>query len=100
MSKFHEALLGVFEAINDEIDVISAEQTDLREYVEGMEEEIMSLDDDDYDDDEDDDDVFDEEEEYERVVCPECGKDIIYQPAVYDEDEDLCCPNCGKPFKR
>jgi hypothetical protein len=24
----------------------------------------------------------------------------MYQPDVYDEDEDLLCPHCGKPFKR
>jgi predicted RNA-binding Zn-ribbon protein involved in translation (DUF1610 family) len=103
MSKFHEALLGVLEALTEDIDKIMSDQADLREYVDYLEDEVLSFDDDDdddTDDDDDDDDDFDEDEEYERVVCPECGKDFIYQPDAYDEDEDLLCPNCGKPFKR
>jgi DNA-directed RNA polymerase subunit RPC12/RpoP len=106
MSKFHEALLGVLDSITGEIDKIASDQADLRECVEELEDEMLSFDDDDDDlddDDDDDDDAFDEddeEEEYERVVCPECGKDFIYQTDVYDEDEDLLCPHCGKPFKR
>jgi formylmethanofuran dehydrogenase subunit E len=99
ISKFHEALLGVLDAITAELDEIASDQADLRKYVEEMDDELLSFDDDDYDDD---DDAFDEdeEEEYERVVCPECGKDFMYQPDVYEEDEDLLCPHCGKPFKR
>ena len=50
-------------------------------------------------DDEDDYGDFDEEE-YASVACPECGKDFYYEPAAYDEDEDLLCPHCGKPFKQ
>ncbi|MDR1581284.1 MAG: hypothetical protein LBS35_13090 [Synergistaceae bacterium] len=106
LSKFHEALLDVFEAITEELDEIASEQANLREYVEDLEDELLSLDDDDDDDDDydaDDEDAFDEEdeeEEYEPVTCPECGKDFFYQPDVYEEDEDVLCPNCGKPFKR
>jgi DNA-directed RNA polymerase subunit RPC12/RpoP len=101
MSKFHEALLGVLEAITEELDEIASDQTELREYVDYMEDELLSFDDEDDDDDDDaEDDAFDEEEEYERVVCPECGKDFMYQPDVYEEDEDLLCPHCGKPFKQ
>jgi DNA-directed RNA polymerase subunit RPC12/RpoP len=103
MSKFHEALLGVLEALTEELDEIASDQADLREFVDYLEDEALSGDDDalDDDDDDDDDDAFDDEdEEYERVVCPECGKDFMYQPDAYDEDEDLLCPHCGKPFKR
>ncbi|MDR3165053.1 MAG: hypothetical protein LBU13_05705 [Synergistaceae bacterium] len=104
MSKFHEALLGAFETITEEIDKIASDHADLREYVEDLEDEIMSLGGGDVSemDDDDDDDTFDEdeEEEYEPVTCPECGKDFFYQPDVYDEDEDLLCPHCGKPFKQ
>jgi hypothetical protein len=105
ISKFNEALLGVLEAVTEEIDTLAADQLDLREYVDYLEDELLSSDDDDDDDDDEDDCVFDvddddEDEEYERVVCPECEKDFMYQPDVYDEDEDLLCPHCGKPFKR
>jgi fructose-1,6-bisphosphatase len=79
MSKFHEALLGAFEAITEEIDEIASEQADMREYVEDLEDEMMSIDGASENDayDSEDDDAFDE-----------------------DEDEDLLCPHCGKPFKQ
>ena len=110
LSKFHTALLDVFEAITEELDEIALDNAALREHVEDIEDDMLSLDggddnfdyddDSEEDDDDDDDDAFDEEEEYEPVTCPECGKDFFYQPDVYDEDEDLLCPHCGKPFKQ
>jgi DNA-directed RNA polymerase subunit RPC12/RpoP len=101
MSKFHEALLGAFDSIMEEMDELASEQTDLREYVEDLEDELLSLDaDETCSCENDEEDGEDEEEEYEPVTCPECGKDFFYQPDVYDDDEDLLCPHCGKPFKQ
>ena len=52
------------------------------------------------DDDEDDDDYEEfDEEEYASVTCPHCGKDFYFEPAMYEDDEDLLCPHCGKDFK-
>ncbi len=109
LSKFHEALLGALDALAAEVERVSEEQSDLREYVEQIDEDLIELqseleelDEDDFDersayDDEDDEDGG-EEEEYEAVCCPACGKDFFYQPAAYDDDEDLLCPHCGEPF--
>jgi hypothetical protein len=107
MTKFQEALLGALDAIVEEIEDIAGAQDDLREYVEDLDDEVMSmttgsskndaaggtgyeLGDADYDD----------EEEYEPITCPGCGKDFFYQPNAYDDDEDLLCPHCGEPFKQ
>lgn len=107
LSKFHEALLGALDALAAEVESVSEEQDDLREYVEQIDEDLIELQSEleDLDDDElarctcdDDDDMDDEEEEYESICCPACGKDFFYQPAAYDDDEDLLCPHCGEPF--
>lgn len=108
LSKFHEALLAALDALASEIEGISEEQEDLREYVEHVDEELLDLQSEieDIDDElihsgayEDEDDELDgEEEEYESICCPSCGKDFFYQPAAYDDDEDLLCPHCGEPF--
>ena len=106
LSKFHEALLGTLDALAAEIEGVSEEQSDLREYVEQIDEDLIELQSEleDLDDDEmgrcscSDEDMDDEEEEYESICCPACGKDFFYQPAAYDDDEDLLCPHCGEPF--
>lgn len=106
LSKFHEALLAALDALSSEIEGVSEEQDDLREYVEQLDEELIDLQselDDElvhsvaYEDD-DEDGELDDEEEYESICCPSCGKDFFYQPAAYDDDEDLLCPHCGEPF--
>jgi hypothetical protein len=103
MSKFHEALLEAFDSITEEMDEFVSEQTDIRERIEDIEDELLSFDADACsckDAEKDGEDAYDEEEEYEPVTCPACGKDFFYQPDVYDDDEDLLCPHCGKPFKQ
>jgi predicted nuclease with TOPRIM domain len=106
LSKFHEALLAALDSIVEEIDDLTVEQENVREYIEDLEDEVMSLTSD-YPNSDDRccrtefaDDSYDEEEEYEPVTCPGCGKDFFYQPDAYEEDEDLLCPHCGKPFKQ
>lgn len=107
LSKFHEALLAALDALALEIEGVSEEQDDLREYVEQIDEELVDLQTelDDLDEGlahsaafEDEDGEIDDEEEYESICCPSCSKDFFYQPAAYDDDEDLLCPHCGEPF--
>ena len=96
LSKFHEALLGAFDAITDELD-------DLKDYVGDVEDELMELQSE-FGSDEHGNccccDDEDDEEEYESTCCPNCGKDFFYEPDAYDDDEDLLCPHCGEPFKQ
>ena len=49
LSKFHEALLGALDSIAEEMYDLAAEQDEMREYIEELEEEMESLLDDDED---------------------------------------------------
>ncbi len=103
ISKFHEALLEALDSIASELEDVAEAQDDLREYVEDLEDELLDI------HSEIDPHMLeggcscgcedDDEEEYEAATCPGCGRDFIYQPDAYDDDEDLLCPHCGEPFK-
>lgn len=72
---------------------------EVSEYLDQIDEDLCALEDriESCEDEEEDDD---EEEDYISVCCPHCRKDFFYDPAAYEEDEDLLCPHCGEPFKQ
>ena len=72
--------------LGDGLDVVSDDLSDVEDIV-------YDEDDDDYDD-EDDDDEDDEEEECYATTCPECEEEIFFDDSVL-EDGKVICPNCG-----
>jgi DNA-directed RNA polymerase subunit RPC12/RpoP len=83
----------------DKIEALDAECTELREYVEELDEDLGQVEEDFYvDDDEEDDedeDVCDEDDSgYYELVCPSCGETICFDDSL-DTDE-LVCPACGE----
>ena len=103
--KFYAALTDALDSLVGEIEAHDEVHRELGEYLEMLDEDLSELED--LNDctcpsctgEADDDDEF-EEEEYASVCCPHCNKDFYYEPAAYDEDEDLICPHCGKVFKQ
>ena len=70
--------------LGDGLDVVSDDLGDV--------EDIVYDDDDDCDEDEDEDE--DDEEECYATTCPECEKEIFFDDSVL-EDGKVVCPNCG-----
>lgn len=107
-AKFYAALVDALDSLATAIEDHEEVHQELNDYLEQLDEDVSELEDDveaiieqEYDDDDEDEDDYEDfdEEEYASVTCPECGKDFYFEPAAYDEDEDLLCPHCGKPFK-
>lgn len=103
---FYAALVDALESLADSVEEHDEVHKELNDYLEQLDEDVAELEDtldvfleddfDDYDDEDYDDE--DEEEEFDSVSCPYCGKDFFYEPAAYDDGEELLCPHCGKGF--
>lgn len=106
-ASFYAALVDALESIADSVDEHDEVHKELNDYLEQLDEDVAELEDtldmvleDDccgHDEDYDDDDE-DEEEEFDSVSCPHCHRDFFYEPAAYDDGEELLCPHCGKGF--
>ena len=80
--KIISELLTLVADMADEISALKADNRELHEYVEELEDE----DDDEYDDD--------EESEYYEIVCPSCGEVVCFDDTL--EEDELICPACGE----
>ncbi|MDD6980502.1 MAG: hypothetical protein PUJ21_02010 [Clostridia bacterium] len=87
-----KVLTKVLDLLSD----LAAEATDLREYVEELDEDLGDVeselwgDEDDEDEDEDDDTAF-----YE-TQCPKCGETVCFDDSI--DPEEVVCPACGETF--
>jgi phage FluMu protein Com len=105
--KMLTAILDVLEDVVDELDALSAEQDELNEYAEAIDEDLGDLEaevygEDDYseDDDEDEDEDLEDwdDENYIEVECPQCH-DVVRFASSLLADRDVTkvtCPNCDK----
>ncbi len=98
-------MLELLEAMAERVEDLEAENAELREYIEEIDEDLGLLEDDFYLDEEDEE--FDEEFEndfdndfenddsgYDEFVCPSCGEIICVDETL--EIADVVCPACGE----
>ncbi len=105
-SKEGKIIAGMLDLIADMADKISALEADnreLHEYVEELDQDLGSVeedlylsdDDDEEDDDDDDDDDYEgEDTDYYEVECPSCGEVICFDSSL--EPDEVICPACGE----
>ncbi len=94
-------LLELVADMTDKINALEADNQELREYIEEIDEDLGAVEEDLYftDEDEDEDDeFFDDEEDFDddgfyQMECPACGEEICFDDSL-DADE-LVCPACG-----
>ncbi len=92
-------LIELVADMTDKINALEAENTELREYIEEIDEDLGAVEEDLYLSDEDDDDGDDEDDgDYDddgfyQMECPSCGEEICFDDSL-DADE-LVCPACG-----
>ena len=109
---------GLIADMADEISALKADNRDLHEYVEELDDDLQAvedfldeeveLDDEDEWDDEDECDgdcddcelcgccEFCDDEDYFEIICPSCGETICFDESV--DPEALTCPACGEKF--
>ena len=105
-SKEGKIIAGMLDLIADMADKISAleaDNKDLHEYVEELDQDLGAVeedlyftddeDEDDYDDLNDDEDYEGEDSNYYEIECPSCGETVCFDDSV--NADELTCPACG-----
>ena len=103
-TKLFAKMLELIDEMADHITALEADNAELREYVEeldqdlgAVEEDLYVTDEDDeyYDDEEDDEyDEYDDEEDYYEIECPSCGEVVCFDGSL--DPDNLVCPACGE----
>lgn len=103
-------MLNVMGEMAEEIADLTDAQNDLNEYVESIDDDLTDLEEsffgDEEMDEEDDEDESDSEDDDEELgeddlisyTCPHCGFEIEFHASDVDFDEDYLCPACQKPI--
>ena len=101
--KIISGMLDLIADMADKISALEADNRELHEYVEELDQDLGSVeedlyfseDDDDYDDDDDDDDDYDgEDTDYYEIECPSCGETVCFDSSL--EPDEVVCPACGE----
>lgn len=79
---------------------MATELSELREYVEELDDDLGAVEEDLYD--EEDEDYYDDEDEeddtcFYEAVCPSCGETLCFDESI--DPTDITCPNCGEQFE-
>ena len=103
-TKLFTKILELIDEMADHITALEADNAELREYIEeldqdlgAVEEDLYVTDEDDeyYDDEEEDEfDEFDDEEDYYELECPSCGEIVCFDGSL--DPDNLVCPACGE----
>ena len=94
-------MLDLISMMANEIAELKADNKDLREYVEELDEDLADVEDyldavdanEEYDD-EYDEDYECEEDSYYELVCPSCGETVCFDDSL--EPDEISCPACGE----
>ena len=104
-TKLFEKMLALIDEMADHITALEADNAELREYVEELDQDLGAVEedlymtdegeDDDYYDDEDEDfDELDEDSDYYEIECPSCGEVVCVDESI--DTDNLVCPACGE----
>ena len=102
--KLIEKMLELLSDLAAEVDALRSDHEDLNEYVESIDADLSDLEDvlydedENEDDDEDDDEEEDEDDSLVEYTCPHCGEEMTFEVDSFDFDEDYLCPNCHQPL--
>ncbi len=105
--KIISKLAEVVYAMASELSALRKDHEELDDYVESIDNDLSDLEEaffegsDDDDEDEDDEEDEEEDEDEDRTVeyaCPHCGSAMSFSIDEFDFDEDYLCPNCHKPL--
>lgn len=104
-----ENLLIVCDELAESVAELETAQSELEEYVEGIDTDLCDLEEEVYGeeyaadgDDLDEEEAGDEnEDEFVRTECPRCGEEVYFEEGfLYDDDVEISCPECGEVLYR
>ena len=100
--KIISGMLDLIADMADKIKALEADNRDLHEYVEELDQDLGAVEedlyfddeDDDYDDLNDDDDYDCDDTDYYEIECPSCGETVCFDDSL--DPNSLVCPACGE----
>ena len=100
--KIIEKMLELLADMADKINALEADNRELHEYVEELDQDLGAVEEDiyldgedeSYDDLNDDEDYDGEDSEYYELECPSCGEVVCFDDSL--NPEELVCPACGE----
>lgn len=100
MASEMEALRHDHDELNEYVESIDSDLSDMEETLFGDEEEGCGCGHCHHDGDEESEEDEDEEEGDNLVeyTCPHCGEEMTFEVDNFDFDEDYLCPNCHQPL--
>ena len=96
-------MLELMTKMASRISDLEADNAELREYIEEIDEDLGSVEEELYFTDEDEDDDYDEydddeydedDSEYYELECPNCGETVCFDDSL--DPNELVCPACGE----
>jgi ribosomal protein S27E len=98
-TKLFQKMLDLIDEMADHITALEADNAELREYIEELDEDLGAVEEYLYEDDEDEDyyeDEEDDDDDFYEVECPSCGEVVCFDSSV--DPDDVTCPACGEKF--
>ena len=98
-------ILGAMGDMAEEMQRMDEAHRELQDYVESIDDDLSDLTEtlfsDEEEDDEDADDADEEENPDDDLIayaCPNCGAELTFHANDVDFDENTLCPNCHQPI--
>ncbi|APF26016.1 TPA: hypothetical protein LA742_001859 [Clostridium botulinum] len=90
--KIISVMSDILQDIAYEVEDMKESQSIIQEYVDTIDQDLLSLQEDFYDEDEDEDFL----EDFMGIECPMCDETIYIDKDVFGGKANICCPNCHK----
>jgi len=91
--KIIAGMLDLIIDLADKIAALEADNRELHEYVEELDQDLGSVEEDLYFTDDDDEDYEGEDADYYEIECPSCGETVCFDSSL--EPDNVVCPACG-----
>ncbi len=89
--------LDLISKMATKISELEADNAELREYIEEIDEDLGAVEEELYLTDEDEDQEEEDDSEYYELECPSCGEIVYFDDSL--ETDSLVCPACGEKIE-
>ena len=88
-------IIDVLDEMAQAMSELETSQSELDDYVETIDGDLTDLEDQVFGE-ESDGEEEDEDSHYIEVECPHCHETVFFDEGIFDEEDDIVCPNCNK----
>ena len=88
-------IIDVLDEMAQAMSELETSQSELDDYVETIDGDLTDLEDQVFGE-ESDGEEEDEDSHYIEVECPHCHETVFFDEGIFDGEDDIVCPNCNK----